>query len=163
MQRSDMWTPEEIEYLKENWGVKSRTAIARNLGRSKNAVSSKSWELNLGYQTDNTDGIPITLLPELIGVKHRNIHKTWIQDLGMKTKKLGKGISYVREQDLANFMKAHRSLWIASKCDKKFFQRYDWFIQALEDEKNHKIVKGQQKEWTQEDWDDVKKQLEEGK
>ena len=41
------WTPEEIEYLKANYLGKSYSTIGKELGLSKNAVSSKVFALGL--------------------------------------------------------------------------------------------------------------------
>lgn len=42
------WTQEEINYLCEKWGVQSGASIAKNLGRSVNAVKVKVQRLHLG-------------------------------------------------------------------------------------------------------------------
>lgn len=39
-----MWTVEEVEYLKDRWGLSPLPNIAKKLDRTENAVARKLWE-----------------------------------------------------------------------------------------------------------------------
>lgn len=47
------WTKQEEEYLAENWGTLSVATIAKNLGRSENAIVVRKCRLGLGAFLDN--------------------------------------------------------------------------------------------------------------
>ena len=52
------WSAEEVEYLEENWGIKSIPNIAKNINRTVAAVKAKAIKLELGEY--NNSGIYIT-------------------------------------------------------------------------------------------------------
>ena len=47
------WTKQEEEYLAENWGTLSVKTIAKNIGRSENAIVVRKCRLGLGSFLDN--------------------------------------------------------------------------------------------------------------
>lgn len=49
------WTKQEEEYLTENWGTLSVATIAKNLGRSENAIVVKKCRLGLGAFLESGD------------------------------------------------------------------------------------------------------------
>lgn len=51
------WTEEEDVYLEEHWGSKSIPTLAKNLGRSRNAVMVRKTRLGLGRFLDSGDYI----------------------------------------------------------------------------------------------------------
>lgn len=61
------WTPEEKAYLEENWGRISIGTIAKNLGRSENAILIKACRFGLGPYLES--GEYITLNQLLIALK----------------------------------------------------------------------------------------------
>lgn len=65
-----LWTKEEIEYLKENWGNKSQTAIANHLGRSVNAVKLKANKLGLKTWVHSADYMTLYELLTAIGLTY---------------------------------------------------------------------------------------------
>ena len=78
------WTKQEEEYLVENWGTLSVRTIAKNLGRSENAVVVRKCRLGLGSFLESGEYI------------------TWNQlhiALGMGTLDSYKMISWVRNRD----------------------------------------------------------------
>lgn len=65
------WTPEELAYLQDSWGVYSIETIAKNLNRSINAVRLKAQRIGLGDPTLHFDGITVHQLSKaliIIGV-----------------------------------------------------------------------------------------------
>lgn len=133
------YTEEEIEYIEKYYGHMSNKNIAKKLGRSTRnngvCISRKAQELGLGNSYEYCEGIPISELPELIGVNYRTIHAIWIRDNGMKVKKVHAHLLTVREDELMNFMKTHTHLWDATKCDETFFWHKRFFREKLEHDK----------------------------
>jgi hypothetical protein len=59
--RGKDWSVQELEYLQEHWGEKTIPQIARNLGRSFNAVSIKAKRLGLGSMLSSSEYMTATL------------------------------------------------------------------------------------------------------
>lgn len=57
----------EIEYLENNWGVKSIGVIANNLSRSVNSILGKKTHMQLGAFLDNGDYITVNQFFKAIG------------------------------------------------------------------------------------------------
>lgn len=142
------WTTEEIKYLETHWGNRNVDLIANHLNRSKAAVSTMANRLGLLMQRDNTPGIPITDLPDLVGVPYHSIHKTWIKGNNMKIHFVNKSLAYVLDDELIDFMQHHTNLWKPSKCDKLYFKEYDWFNALLCDELSGNLKEISRNEWS---------------
>lgn len=82
------WTPEEIEYLKENFGIYSDKLIASNLNRSIYSIISKAQKLNI-RKIDNGELINVTDFCESTGI-HRSSIEYWIKNCDFPTTKKGK-------------------------------------------------------------------------
>lgn len=62
------WTPEEEAYLSDSWGTKSIKTLAKNLGRSEQAVIVRAQRLGCGPFLDSGDYIALNqLIIELYG------------------------------------------------------------------------------------------------
>ena len=64
------WTAEEIEYLKDNVGLKSFDAIAKRLERSKSSVYHKAERLELGTYVENAEYLSINDIAEMLEVSY---------------------------------------------------------------------------------------------
>ena len=69
------WSAEEVEYLEENWGIKSIPNIAKNINRTVAAVKAKAIKLELGEY--NNSGIYITF-NQLVKALGYNQSYSWI-------------------------------------------------------------------------------------
>ena len=127
------WTKKEEERLRELCEKKTKSGIAKELGRSRQAVNSKRIELNIASFSEQTDKLTITQVAGLVGVDNSAIGKTW-QKNGLKFRKVGQ-YKVISEEKLLTFMQEHPELWKASKCDYYFFSQYEWFVKRLKDEK----------------------------
>ena len=80
------WTPEELEYLRENWGSKSIATIAYTLGRSRNAVLVKKNKLGLGAFLDNhpNGAVSICTLFRALGKNYSSYTMvSWVKNRGL--------------------------------------------------------------------------------
>lgn len=132
--RHRAWTQEEIEKLRELSEEKTKSGIAKELGRSCQSVNSKRIELGIASFTAQTDKLNMRQIAELVGVDGRTIGKVWVKH-GLRFRKVG-CYKVISESRLLSFMKEHPELWKASKCDYHFFCRHKWFRERLENEKS---------------------------
>ncbi|MGL4875157.1 MAG: hypothetical protein ACRC30_10970 [Clostridium sp.] len=73
------WGEEELEYLKENWGVKTINVISKNLNRTEAAIVSKSIKVGLSrYAYYSAD---ITFNQLLIGIGQAENYKYYKKKL----------------------------------------------------------------------------------
>lgn len=80
------WTPEDEAYLQDKWGTISIPAIAKNLGRSVNAIKVRAQRLGLGAVLMSGDYITLNQL--LFAVKGTNAGgnytmKSWVKNRGL--------------------------------------------------------------------------------
>ena len=67
MRSSKKWTREEEEQLAEEWGMYSADAIAKRLGRTRNAVVVRVARLGLGAHLENSAMISFNVLIKALG------------------------------------------------------------------------------------------------
>lgn len=65
------WTDDELEYLQSKWGVSSKKAIAKKLGRSYYSVYVKAYRIGLDDALYHLDGVTLNKLAEAIGVEYQ--------------------------------------------------------------------------------------------
>lgn len=79
------WTQDEIYYLQDNWGKVSIKTIAKNLGRSINAIKLKAQRIGLGDPTTHYDGITVSQLMQALNKSYNAVY-SWIHKYGMPVK-----------------------------------------------------------------------------
>ena len=131
--RHRRWTKEEEERLKELCEKKTKSGIAKELGRSKEAVNSKRIELGIACFAEQTDKLSMGQVAELVGIDNSTIGKVWTKH-GLRFRKVAP-YKVVSEETLLSFMQKHPQLWKASKCEYHFFCRHKWFMERLEKER----------------------------
>lgn len=130
------WTNEEEEYLIENWGAISVKTIAKNLGRSENAVVVRKCRLGLGAFLANGDYITWNQLNIALGIGNSGGYKmiSWVRnrDFPIHTKKVNNNsfkVVYLDEwwewaeknKDLLDFSKFEKNVlglepeWVKEK------------------------------------------------
>jgi hypothetical protein len=87
------WSSKEIEYLKENWGNKSIGAIAKKLGRTKNAIICKKNKLKLSPFLDSNKNGAVTMHALTTALNFKDFGNgykkvAWVQKRGLPTHKL---------------------------------------------------------------------------
>lgn len=88
--KKKVWSEAEEMYLEESWGVKSIKTIAKNLGRSENAVIVRAQRLGCGAFLEAGDYITLQqVLTELYGERNTSYARTRLVEkygLPVKTK-----------------------------------------------------------------------------
>ena len=131
--RHTAWTKEEEEYLRKQSESKTDSEIAKILKRSRSSVKAKRLRMGIPSFTDQTDKINAVQIGELVGEHKTSITTTWVKK-GLVLKPAG-SFKVTSEDQLVKFMKEHPDLWKASRCDRYFFGRYQFFTDRLEREK----------------------------
>lgn len=122
MGKGKKWTKEEDLYLEEYWGVKSIGTLAKNLGRSTDAIMVRKTRLGLGRFWDNGEYITYSqLLQALYGIDsagsaYRNFRRCG--DFPIRKKKRGKkSYKVVYLQDFWQWAEEHKRLFDFSKME----------------------------------------------
>lgn len=78
------WTEEEYRYLEDSWGTLSSKTIAKNLGRSENAVIVKVTRLRLGAFLEAGEYVSWNQFLKALGVQGGRGYKSisWIKNRG---------------------------------------------------------------------------------
>ena len=126
------WNKEEEEYLVKYYGRSTISQIAKRLGRTYRSVLDKISHMELGSYLSNNKDLSVAEVCRLVGRHKSTINKTWTK-YGLKIKKRGK-FSVVRQEDLLSFMENNPERWNATKCEKWYFEKYDWFQEKHKDD-----------------------------
>lgn len=88
MGSSKNWTNDEVLYLQENWGIRSIPAIAKQLGRSVEAIKLKAQREGLGRHLHSSEDITLPQLLEALGLQNNytTAKKRWMK-LGLPVKR----------------------------------------------------------------------------
>ena len=121
---SRTWKPEELQYLEENWGVKSVPAIAKALNRTVNGVTIKAQRLGLGSVLMAGDYITLHQLQlAVLGSKSGGgsyILKSWVENRGLpvhRKKVKNNSFRVVYLQEFWEWAERNRSFIDFSKMD----------------------------------------------
>lgn len=107
------WTKEEEEILKELWGDKTPSSIAKKLKRTETAIVIRAKKLKLGpyYQ----EYLTFSNIADLLGLDPHCISRIW-KSKGLKYKKY-KNKYLVKVENLLKFMKENQELWDSRKLE----------------------------------------------
>lgn len=83
IQTSNRWTDEQVEYLETYYGVFSLQAIAKNLGKTVQAIESKARKMGMTCLT-NSGKLNATELAEAFNVDPHVVTHNWIRTKGLK-------------------------------------------------------------------------------
>lgn len=67
MGKTKNWSKEELEYLEDNWGIKSIPTISKNLNRSISGVRCKAYNVGLGRHINQGEYVTLFQLIKAIG------------------------------------------------------------------------------------------------
>lgn len=144
------YTKEEDEYIEEKWGQISLQAIAKKLGRSKEAIESRGYKLGLGGSTYIADMLTTGDCAKIVGVDITTINN-WIKSFGLKAKlkKVNvKSVYRIDMNDFAKFLESHQHLWNGLNVEQYALGiEYDWLI-AKRKKDREKVTHKNNSAWT---------------
>lgn len=136
MCRKATWSAEDKLYLQDNWGTKSKQTIAKNLGRTVNAIEVMKNRLGLGAFLENSDYVTWNQFQKALGLGRSGSGykmKSWVKNRNfpLHTKKVHKNsfkIVYISEfwkwaelnKDFLDFSKLER---MAFGCEPAWVQQ----------------------------------------
>lgn len=96
--KAKYWTKKEINYLEDNYPIKSAIIIAKTLNRSVNSIKAKAQ--SLGIEPDYNSLITASYIAKAIGVYSTTV-SDWINKRGLKAKvrRRGKTKFYLLEEE----------------------------------------------------------------
>lgn len=121
------WTNEEKQYLQDNWGIKSKQTIAKNLNRSLNAIDVMKNRLGLGAFLENGDYVTwnqlqIALGLGLSGSGYKMISWVKNRDFPIHTKRVGSNsFKVVYLEEFWEWAEKNKELLDFSKFEKNSF------------------------------------------
>ena len=158
------WTKQEEEYLTENWGTLSVATIAKNLGRSENAIVVRKCMLGLGAFLESGDYVTWNQLQHAIGSGNCGGYKmtSWVKNRGFPVHK--------RRVNNNSFMVVYLDewwIWAEKNRDILDFSKFEENVLGMEPawvkekrkhdvEKAHKYVKTP---WTKAEDDKLRRLL----
>ncbi len=79
------WKPEDLNYLRENWGRASIGYLCKKLDRTEGAVLNKVQRLGLGRFLDSGEYVTLNQLMEAVtgSKEHSYQMKSWVENRGM--------------------------------------------------------------------------------
>lgn len=144
------WTEDEIEYLKEHWGLSPLKNIAEKLNRTKIAVHLKAKRKKLGMVTRADEYITPNYLAKLLKTDSHIIIR-WIKKHNLKAVK--KVMVFEREFYLIKHSDLYR--WLEKNQDRFDSRKIELFALGYEPRwlkekrmKDNKLPKNRFKKWT---------------
>jgi hypothetical protein len=113
------WTPEEIEYLREEIGVTSLKRIARNLKRSVESIEAKCEKLHLSRQ--RREGYNLTELQQAFGAPVSKVRR-WVERGLLGTAHHNGHEVYVTEAHVVRFIRRHASEYDLRRVNQGWFK-----------------------------------------
>ncbi len=148
------WTAEEFALLDEQWGCKNIATIARNLGRSINAVRLKASLRGLGSHLHRGTHITFNELLKTLGwvSGYGEVYRVW-KEKGLKIKqhKVDKcSFRVIDIEDFWKFAENNRELFDFSRFEKNSLGiEPDWVdVKRKADTKKRRLVKPHNEAWT---------------
>jgi transposase len=114
------WTQEEIEFISENWGLKSVPEIAKTINRTPLAVQQKAQELCLGPTKEATEYMTASQVAKIMGVGINTV-KRWIKMHGLKARRkvvfMKQKIYIISLPKLLVWLKENQDKWDSRKVE----------------------------------------------
>ena len=128
------WTQEELQTLEEMIGTFTVKRIAKQLGRSFDAVNIKLNRMGLEGFEKSTDMLTMRQVCLMLGVQSRVVKNKW-QSKGLHIMRRGNYI-VIRQQDLIKYLKNHPEDWNAAKIpDDSLIMGYSWYKEKKKTDK----------------------------
>jgi len=107
--KNKIWTEEENLFLEENWGFRNLSFLSQKISRSKTAIRTQAYKLNLGSYKDAGAMFTVNDISKLIKKDHKSIEK-WIKELQMMSFTVEK-IKYYKTEAVHNLLEKYQDKW----------------------------------------------------
>ena len=118
------WTEDEDKYLEERIPYNNYSSIAKKLGRSVVSVKCRASQKGIAYYM-NKDTYNLAEIAEILGKSKKAIHNL-VKSKKLKSRMINNHRA-ISEESLVEFMLENPKRWDATKVDRYFFMKYDWF------------------------------------
>lgn len=144
MRKNKHWTQAEKDYVCDVWGEIPLKRIAKNIGKTPNAIERFAERNKLGGAIYNDSYLTPPKASEIIGVDPTTI-LTWVKTNKLKARKTTlrrKKVYLIDPNDFRNFLRDNQDKWNATKLQQGFFDvEVDWLIKKLDRDSNPTISK----------------------
>lgn len=157
------WSDEEKQFVIDSWGDKPLKRIAKEIGRTENAIIRFAERNKLGGAIYDSAFLTTVQASEIIGVDQTTII-SWItkKELKATTKRLRKRKIYLIDPDtFRNYLKNNQDKWDSRKLTTGFIKEdVEWLMLKREKDLTNKTFR---KSWTIKEELLVKNMIKEGK
>lgn len=116
------WAQEEIEFISENWGIKSAPEMAKYINRTAASICQKARKLSLGPSKEATEYMTATQVARLMGVNKNTVIKLWVQKYGLKARRkvvyMSKRMCMIKLPTLVEWLKNNQHKWDSRKVER---------------------------------------------
>lgn len=130
------WTPNEEQYLRENWGTVTVDGICKHLNRTKNAIMTRVHRLGLPPYLESGDYITMRQLSLALGFgrsSDKYFQKSWVENRGFPVHNKRRGKAVIRVVYLEEFWpwaEKNRSFLDFSKMEPLALgEEPDWLVE----------------------------------
>lgn len=110
----------------EKYYFKSNVYFAKKFKKNERSIIKSRNRLGIGMASE-TDMLCLADVARVTGASYQAVKERW-RKKGLIAQRNGLYV-FVTEKQLIAFLQEHPELWDATKCEKEFFNRYDWFAE----------------------------------
>ncbi len=132
--KSGRFLTEEQRLIIENNSNRSNQSLSAQLGKDELAIRKARYAYGTTLIDGNFNRLTCAEIGRLVGKDKSTISKCWCGSGGLRSKVIGKRYRFVKITDLLKWMQEHPGKWDATKCDKYFFGKYDWFLEKRKED-----------------------------
>ena len=144
MRENKHWTQAEKDYVCDVWGEIPLNRIAKNIGKTPNAIERFAERNNLGGAIYNDNYLTTVKASEIIGVDPTTI-LAWVKSNKLKARKQTmrrRKVYLIDPNDFRNYLRDNQDKWNATKLQEGFFDvEVDWLIKKLDKDSNPTLAK----------------------
>lgn len=144
------WTEKDDLFLELNWGVKSVSWIAKELGRSPGAIRRRGYDKEFGGMYKTGYYLSISEISLILNVEPSTVYN-WVRTKKLKSiartfdKKRG---IFVKFETFYEFLKNNQKLWDATKLDHMVLNKEEEWLRKKRREDNNKLKRKSNTAWT---------------
>lgn len=129
-----IWSETELEYLRENWGIKTVPIMSKYLERSERAIIRMASKLKLGGRKINYS---VNEVGELLGIRAKTVKAWGEKGLKITRAKTDAKIYSIKVSDLEEFLKTYKGYWDSRKMKYSLWiNEPDWFKEKKKQDQN---------------------------